>query len=208
MPPKERESEIVQLDEFALEILKSEVSAPALSPLNSFLMDQINSVGCDDQDEQAESGLVLSGDLVHMLDELGPVNKPADLVIEWQALSQDDLVLLEKAIGIQDQSDTTIQDRVGGMLEIWKAKQSRIKAGKTSQATKTHTQREIDAYRAGAGRDDYNEYQRTLYAAKVEATEGRTVRTYGEPDDETKLAKRREQNRLAAVASRAKAKAR
>jgi hypothetical protein len=210
MSPKEDESEIAGLHEFSLEMLKLDFDAPALSPLNSSLMDEINAVGCDDQEDQenenSNSELDLSDDETRMLDELGPINPAAEIVIEWQALTDDQLLMLE-ALDIEEKSDHNIKDRVSGMVEIWTSNQARLKAVKTSRKTQTDTQREIDAYRAGPGRPDYNEYQRTLYAAKIEATEGRTVRSYGVPNDEAKLAKRRERNRLAAIASRERAKA-
>ena len=206
MSPKEDESEIAGLHEFSLEMLKLDFDAPALSPLNSSLMDEINAVGCDDQDEQSESELILSCEIDHMLDDLGPVNPSADIVIKWQSLSDDELLLLE-SLDHEEKSDTPAKERVMGFVKKFNEGQKRFKAVKTSRKTQTDTQREIDAYRAGPGRPDYNEYQRTLYAAKIEATEGRTVRSYGVPNNEAKLAKRRERNRLAAIASRERAKA-
>ena len=210
MSPKEDESEITGIDEFSLEMLELDFGAPALSPLNSFLMDQIDAVGCDYEDDQVKNEdsngeLDLSDDETRMLDELGPINPAAEIVIEWQALTDDQLLLLE-ALDIEEKSDHNIKDRVSGMVEIWTSNQARLKAVKTSRKTQTDTQREIDAYRAGPGRPDYNEYKRALYAAKIEATESRTVRSYGVPNDEAKAARRREKKRVAAVKSRAEAK--
>ena len=201
MSPKEDESEIAGIDEFSLELLKLDVNASALSPLQSSLMAQIDAVGRDDQGKQTESELVLPSDLDRMLNELGPVNQDAGLVIEWQSLTDDQLLLLEAL-------DTPAKDRAAGMLETWNANQKRFAATKTIKSAKADKkQREIEAYRAGPGRLAYNEYKKTLYAAKIEDTQGRTVRSYGTPDDEAKLARRREQKRLTAATARAKAKA-
>jgi hypothetical protein len=211
MLSKERESEIAGLDDFSLEIIKLDFGGNSMSPANSFWMDEIDAVGCDDQDDLAEdkneSGATdhLPSDVSDILDDL---EIDAGFIVESESLSDDELLMLDKAIGIEIADKPLANDRLTKVVAIWNENEKRLKASKSDQSAKADKkQREIEIYRAGEGRVAYNEYKRAQYAAEVEATEDRAVRSYGAPDDEAKVAKRREQNRLAAAAARAKLKA-